>query len=285
MKISPSLLKRWMICPLQVKFDMTEVREGLQNSKTTYGTCIHDALDQYNKTGDIEYAIKRFEYTWEHPEFLDAKIDVWSKYSTYGSLRRNGIELLSQYHDRNQWDDRKIIASEHKFCVPIGEHLISGVVDLLEVKKSSSGRRTLRVVDYKTSSKKPNKFTLSLDVQFTAYVYASLQPEFWMGHESDEKYAPIPDGEQLYQSFLNTDRVAIWYHFMENKEINCGPRDDNDFMRLYRCLLEIQNAIDKDVFVPNISGDSCIWCPYTDICQAVIPVRDKIYAPPQQELF
>jgi hypothetical protein len=57
----------------------------------------------------------------------------------------------------------------------------------------------------------------------------------------------------------------------QNKEINCGRRDDLDFMRLYRCCQEIAKAIDLDVHVPSISGDSCMWCSYTDVCKAYIP--------------
>lgn len=115
-----------------------------------------------------------------------------------------------------------------------------------------------------------------MDIQFTVYAYASLQPEFWMGFEDDPKYPPMPNGEELYERFLDMPRKPIWYHLWTNKEILAGERDDDDFMRLYRLILEIVNAIEKEVFVPNISGDSCTYCSFTDICKAVMPIRDKL---------
>lgn len=273
MKVNVSMLKTWMTCPLQAKFKDIETRPQLQNAKGSFGTCIHDALDYYNLTGDYEEALKRFYDTWANPEKLNCMPDVWPKNTTYGQLRKKGKEILDSYYEKNKWEDRDIIVSEHRFLVPFGDHELSGIVDLVQTKKSTGNRRVLQIVDFKSNAKKPNLDTLRMDIQFTAYVYASLQPEFWTGNKN---YPAIPDGLALYEEFKDMDRKAIWYHLWDNKEINTGDRDDNDFLRLYRCTLEVVNAIEKDVYVPNISGDTCTWCSYQDICKAVIPIRSKM---------
>lgn len=271
MKISASTLRTWMGCPLQAKFKDTLDRPQKINAKTSFGTIIHDALEYYNNTGDYGGAVARFHKTWENPNLLNAQIDWWPKGVTYGTLKKKGEEILESYHKKAVWDKRDIIASEHKFCVPIGDHLLSGIVDLIEARPL--GKHTeLTIVDFKTASRKPFGDDLKLDIQFTVYWYASLQPEFWMGFDND-KYQGMDDGEALYEEFLNSPRKVIWHHLWDNKEMNAGPRDDEDFMRLYRCVDAVADAIQKDVYVPNISGSTCIWCDYTDVCPVMIPEK------------
>jgi len=276
MKFNASMLKTWMTCPLQARFKEIEKRDSLQNAKSSFGTCIHEALELYNKTGDYEAARKRFDYTWQNPDVLGVYPDYWPRFTDFAGLRKKGFEILEKYHSNQQWEKREVIATEHKFCVPIGDHTISGVVDLLEVKKTKGGKPALRIVDYKTNTKQPTKEALFMDIQFTIYVYASLQPEFWLGFEDDPKYPPLPNGEELYRRFDGMQRKAVWYHLWTNKEILVGDRDDEDFMRLYRCLISVAEAIEKEVYVPNISGDSCTYCSFTDLCKVTLPVRDKL---------
>lgn len=611
LKTNISTLKTWMACPLQARFKEIERRPWKQNAKASFGVCIHEALEGYNIHGDVERAIDRFKETWHDPDILDVAPETWPKYTDYGKLRAKGIDILKLYDEKNKWENRRIIGQEHRFCVPIGDHQISGIVDLVESKKSGRGARSLRIVEYKTNSKAPTNMQLRMDIQFcvdteteiltrrgwksyaellvgedvltydqstgwaewqparevyqfeaidqemvslegkahsslttknhrwpvshvvsgrngwreeprvvvsedltdadrilcaapvkdlplsngysdsmvelvawfaaertawhnmslslaqsprvnpvyveriesvldslftceeslrnlaypawrvshdadcnryylnrtassevcrffsdttnkvvdvtwlsqlteqqlrlfvetfvdadghrsndrveivqsvkerldvlqvaysllgvrtslrrikvggrtfwslavkqnesrfapktdtrtierytgvvwcpvtdnstwfarrsghvyftgnTAYVYASLQPEFWMGNpeatkESSQTYAALPDGEMFWESFQGVDRRAVWYDLWNNKEKDAGPRDDDDFLRLYRCIVEVNNAIEKGVYVPSISGDTCTFCDYTDICTAVKPIRDRM---------
>jgi CRISPR/Cas system-associated exonuclease Cas4 (RecB family) len=148
MKLSPSALKTWMSCPLQARFKEVEQRPSKINAKTTYGTCMHDALEFYNLSGDITETINRFKATWKDPSLLNAVPDWWPKNTTYGDLLKKGIATLESYHKKNVWDKRDIIAAEHKFCVPIGDHLLNGIVDLIEARPL--GKHTeLSIIDYK----------------------------------------------------------------------------------------------------------------------------------------
>lgn len=268
MKFSASQISTWMGCPLQAKYTYIDKRKGedRQNAAASFGTCIHDALEQYNGDGDMTRAIARFLHTWENPAVLGCEPDVWPKRMTYGGLRETGVQILTEYHETCSWSKREVIGAEHKFCVPFGDHLLSGIVDVIEATS-----KRLKIVDYKSAGSRPNYDQLYLNIQFTIYYYASLQPEFWMGYGDKSYYKGFPNGEELYERFMDVERVAIWYHLRTNKEINCGKRDELDFMRLYRCCEEIQKAVERDVYVPSISGDSCIWCPHTDVCKAFIP--------------
>lgn len=280
MRFSASTLKVWSVCPLQAHYKKTMDYQELRNGKTSFGTCIHDALERYNQDGDVDEAIERFKYTWANPEVLDAAIDIWPKYTSYGGLRAKGIEMLKEYDSKNQWDNRVVVATEHEFKVPFGDHELSGFVDLIEHKKNGQGKNILKIVDFKTASKQPMLQDLRLDLQFSVYLYSSMQPEFWMGYDN---VPGMPNGDELYEKYKKMDRRGIWYHLMTNKEINAGARDDGDFMRMYRLCLEIANAFDKQVFVPTINGSSCTFCSFTEVCAAVIPVQDKMFKNIEEE--
>lgn len=154
-------------------------------------------------------------------------------------------------------------------CVPVGDHLISGVVDLLSAKH---GESKLTITDWKSSGSQPRLDALYLNTQFTTYALASLKEEFWVGFDDGSgKYPPLPDGKNLFERFRNTERELIWYHLRKNKAIPAGPRDDQDFLRLGRVCNEIARALEFEVFVPSISGNSCPWCDFKDACPAWVP--------------
>jgi RecB family exonuclease len=276
-KFNASMLKNWSQCALQGHLRMITPGRSPQHASATFGTCMHNALELYNETGDIDTAINLFELLWEHPELIDVEPEIWPQRTTWPGLRKTGIEALRNYADNNLWNETVVVAQEHKFCVPIGEHLISGVVDLLRFGLDPKGRPTLDVVDYKTNSRKPTKLELLLDVQFTTYLYASTQPEFWLGYEPEiEKYAPMEDGEKLYNKYMGVQRRASWYHLRTGQEIDAGPRDEVDYGRLYRLCCEVAKAEELEVYVPTLNGENCTFCPFKSECAVVAPLRDRL---------
>jgi len=109
----------------------------------------------------------------------------------------------------------------------------------------------------------------------TVYSYATTQREFWVGNGAD--YPGLPDGEAMFEQLADVDRRSIWYHLWNGAEIDAGTRGDADFGRLYRVCNEIERAIELDVFVPDISGETCIFCPYVKPCCGVeIPSPDEL---------
>lgn len=276
-----------MKCPLQARFKYIDKLPSKKTSRMTFGICAHQALELYNNTGDIDKAINLFLDLWDNPEKAKAVPEIWPKGTSHGGFRSKGIELLKTYHEKQGWEGRDIIAQEHRFLVPIGEHEVQGVVDLLELKKSGRGVPTLRIVDYKTGSKQPFKNTLRLNTQFTIYDYASRQPEFWFGNKADLNwYPPIAaNADELWEEFKSIPRRGIYFHLLGCKEIDAGERDEMDFMRLYRVITEVARAVESEVFVPCLSGDTCVFCDYTEPCGVTIPDRDPSDDPDDETWF
>jgi len=265
MKVSASLIKTWMKCSLQAKYRYVDGLPEKKNAAASFGSAVHLALELYNNEFDVDSAVGTFLYVWDHPDEFDLAPEVWPMRTSFGMYRERGEQFIRAYHEENQWVEKDIVATEHRFCVPIGDHLISGIVDLLEIPSKIP---ELHIVDYKSGSR-PNKTDLGLDVQFTSYLWASKQKEFWCGYEPEkEKYPGFENGEELFERVKNYNVIGIWYDLRNNKPYRVGVREDADFRRLHHCIDQIARAMEAEVFVPTISGDSCVICSFQEQCSA-----------------
>lgn len=263
-----------MSCQAKAKYQYVDRLPTEHNAKTVFGTVIHHALEQYNNTRNLDRAIDTFHDWWDNPEKAGyPDHGRWPRGSNFGGLRRKGEEILRHQHLEVGWDKREVLATEHGFCVPFGEHELIGYVDLLEVRRSGNGNELLRVVDYKSGSWKPNRGALALDLQFTVYDYASRQPEFWVGG-MDPDFPGLPNGQWLWETHKDMPRRNIWWHLMGPKEIDAGSRDETDFKRMYLLCEQIQRAYEVDLFIPTI-GEACVLCDFNEQCGVSIPTEEE----------
>lgn len=281
MRFSASKLKTWMKCPMQahLHYDL-KLDSPTNNAKAVFGTIIHACLEHYNHTGDVGVAIATFKDLWGNPEKVGAPVETlwWPKMTSFMSLRTRGIDLLTKFHAQCEWDKRTVVATEHPFLVPFGEHELTGYVDLLEVRLSGKGKQLLRVCDYKTASRRPNMAELALDIQFTVYMWAVQQREFWFGDGTPD-FPSIENAEWAWELYSQLPARAIWVHLWDHRDIDAGPRVDADFLRMYRVCTEIEKADRLQVHVPSI-GDACLFCDYKEPCamQVHIPTPAELAA-------
>lgn len=271
MRVSASMMSTWSKCSMQAKFKYVDKLPDPSGSAAAFGSCVHLAMEHFSHNSDRDAAREKFLACWDDPESAGLRIDYWNKRQNAGSLRERGINLLNGYFERFEREDRRIIAVEHAFKVPIGDHEITGYVDLLEYRRSGRGKNTLRTTDYKTG-KKPWSDALRFNIQMTAYYFASLQPEFWIGYPGEPDFPGMPDGARLYEEFKSQPRQVIWWSLPTDQEIDCGPRNEHDFRRMYLLIDQMEKAIHEEVFVLDISGDSCGYCPFTDVCGLDVPL-------------
>lgn len=253
---------------MQARFQYLDRLPRKQNAYATFGSCVHHALEHYNSHSNVDEAIAVFLDVWENPEKIRAAVEVWPTGINYGGARQRGLDMIRGYHEKQQWEQRDVLASEHRFLVPIGSYELSGIVDLLELKRSAKGVPTLRVVDFKTNKRYPYRDSLSVNVQWTAYLWAVAQPEFWLGN--GDSHPPMDNGAYWWEMIRDVPARGIWYHLETQKELDVGARDDKDFARFYRVCQMIERAEKHNVFVPNISGESCGLCSYTAECGLTI---------------
>lgn len=271
MRVSASKIQTWMSCPLQARFKYVDRLPTRSSSSSVFGNCMHTALEHYNHHGDVDRAVEMFKEIWDDPSKIGREIDVWTRRTSAGGFREKGIKLLVAFDERVKREGRTMIATEHPFLVPIGDHEIVGYVDCLEVRLSGRGKDTLRIVDYKTGAKEPWSDALRNNVQFTCYDYASRQPEFWLGWPGDPEFPGMPDGGKLWDKYKNFPRRGVYWHLSGDKEKDVGERTEEDHKRLYRVIDEMDKAMRHEVYVPCLSGDTCTFCDFTEQCGITIP--------------
>lgn len=194
--------------------------------------------------------------------------DYWNRRTKYTTFKDLGQTMIREYAATYKWTEHVTLATEFRFMIPFGEHELSGIVDHMYTNHNMD---RLYLSDFKTGAK-PNLDTLHLDIQMTSYWYASYQKEFWCGYPGEEeKYTGLENGEELYEIFRDVPRTVYWYDLRKNQAVDVGPRGDFDVARMYRLVEQIARAVEFEVFVPNISAESCYFCDHKDICPVYTP--------------
>jgi hypothetical protein len=246
-----------MKCSLHAKYRYVDRLPTRQNAKASFGTIMHLAIQHYYDTrGDANGTMRIFKTMWADPAKAGVEPDYWPKHTTFNTLMAKGIEVIRALDERMKWNNVSVIGTEVPFLVPFGEHELTGFVDLITVERSGTGREILAITDHKTAGRKPPVSELALDVQFTAYIFASFQRAFWVGGD-DPAFPGLPNGEWLWETVgRNIERRAIWHHLYTGQLLDAGPRTTADFQRLYRVAHEIERATQAGIAVPTI-GESC----------------------------
>lgn len=261
MRLSSSGLKTWGACALQAKYHYVDKLPEQQSAASTFGTCVHDAIELFLVCRDVDEAVERFLHVWDHPEVLDIVPDFYFRRTSFGYYRERGMEMVRAYAAEFDFNSIEILAIEHPFHLEFGEHQLSGFIDILQIKNG-----VLQIVDLK-SGQPPVKADLRLDVQFTVYCYASMQEEFW---------DTIPNGPELFKRFDGEQRDMIWWDLRNKKPLNAGERHEGDFRRMYHATEQVAKALEHEVFVPTITGATCGFCSYKDVCEAYSPVPEGV---------
>lgn len=260
-RVRQSDLKLWNQCPLKYRYTHIDKLPRQQSGSLTFGSIIHDCVLYLETTHDLAGAITRFQEHWLNPELLDASytVDHYVRGTSWKKYAELGPKLLHDWWALIQWDADAIIAREHHFVVPIGDgHELEGTADKVAVRYLPKiNRRVLLVSDYKTTKKAPTYDYLAEDLQFTAYSYASTQPEFWTG---------VPNGEQLYDELFDAPRYGEWVSLVATRRMDAGERTQQQYNRLIYAVNQIAAAVAMRIFVPTISGDACRWCEFRKNC-------------------
>lgn len=270
MRLSASQLKTWATCALQGKFKyVDQISRYRTGSSAMLGSAAHLGFETLLEGYSLDEALTAFAQYYDDPKNTP---DYLNRRTTFAGLRTRGLNMVTDFASWLEENNHDIqtIGTEIPFKVPFGDHVLSGFIDWLYFRPSD-GR--LAVVDHKTGVR-PNGDKLRHDPQFTVYAWAVKQKEFWVGYtdpETGEVIGGFENGEELFKQFSSMDHIYIWFDHKNCTAHSVGPREEQDFMRLYRLVEQVQRAIDTETFVPHLSGDNCGFCDYHDLCPVFIP--------------
>jgi hypothetical protein len=265
MIIRQSTIKQWASCPLKVYWQDQGIPR-LQSGSATFGSIIHDCVLHLEVTQDLEGTIERFKNFWRNPEQLDPTypVDYYVRGTNWRKFLERGERIIRDWWSLIQWETDEVLGREYTFNVPIGNgHTLHGTVDKLTVRWSPKDDSwVLLISDYKTNAKVPTYAYLEEDLQFSAYSYASLQPEFW-----EPMFPGDPArGLALYEKYKNFPRRGEWVHLNDCKRMDAGLREERHINRLIMAVNAMADSIDLGIYVPTISGDSCRYCDFRTQC-------------------
>lgn len=294
--VHQSDLGSWNYCPARLGYEReAQMGSGMpsdQTSRSAYGSVLHHAMHVLERDGDLDRAIQTFLYYW-HPLNIEAICppvprDGWMGYDSYGEMRKRGVDTLRKYADLMRYDDHELLALEYEFLVPLrGTNLwLAGTVDRLAVRWYRR-YETVCIDDYKTGQQKWN---LRWNVQGTAYAYASLQPEFWLGAEGEfqrltgerrhyksagfTRQDPLEDGfetrgHELNARFEEAPRRFTWINLKDFKIVDGGWRGPQDYERLKLAAQQVTASVNAGIFPLRLDGETCKFCTFRRTCGGV----------------
>lgn len=287
--------------------------QGNNLSATGFGTVIHYVLQNMEKWHNegredaLEQALKTFRFYW-HPDnmgLLDVRIDTWIKRQTWGGLQERGLALIEAYWEMQRAADTQLLACEYKFAVPIKvngrTHTLQGTIDRLEIAKAARVP-VLQVSDYKTG-RRPTY--LRYNQQFSAYCFATSQPEFWRGWTEGGVDDPAAFDDEtlgaLERSFASwgynvhagqnaadpkageiyplASRRGRWIDLQAVKFTDAGWRNERDYARLHIAIDSYVRACESEVYPMDLSGETCTWCAFRQVCGGVALPPEEAGAP------
>ena len=261
MHIRQSMIKTWAKCPLMFKFQEIDGLPREQSGSLTYGSILHVCVEYLETTGDLEGAIKMFQHYWQFPAALDPTYtpQYYVRGTSWKKFWESGPGVLRDWWKIISWDSDTVLAREHSFSVPIGDgHHLDGTADKVVIRYMAKiNRYVLLISDYKSNKKNPTYDYLAEDLQFSAYCYASTQREFWTG---------IPNGDALFQQYADAPRYGEWVQLTGPKRMDAGVREQRHYNRVAMAVNGIAESIAMGIFIPNISGESCRYCPFRKPC-------------------
>jgi RecB family exonuclease len=268
MQIRQSDLKTWYQCPLKWRFQNIDGLPRLQNASATFGSVLHDCVFHLETTGDLQGTLDRFEKLWRDPELLGAehRIDHYVKGTSWTRFAQEGPDIIRKWWKVIEWESDQVLAREFTFDVPIGSgHVLHGTLDKLAIRyRADIDSFVVQVVDYKTNRKVPKYDFLQEDIQFSAYSYATTRPELW-----EQLGRP-----EWYEQYRDLPRYGEWVQLTGPRRMDAGPRIERQYVRLAAAVDGVAESVAARIFIPNISGETCLYCDFRGPCG--LPEREEL---------
>jgi len=259
--VRQSDLSNWQKCPLKYKYQYIDHLPREQSGSLTFGSILHELVLLMETEQDVEAAVAKFHEMWLDPEKFDPgwRIQYYVRGTNWRKYQTEGERMLRDWWGIIRWDADVTLAREFMFDVPIGDgHILHGTIDKLVLRyDAKTGKRFVLVSDYKTSKKTPTYDWLEDNLQFSAYLYATTQDEFW---------ANMPNGEYIRDQVRDLPRRGEWVALNGPKRLNAGDRTDVHYERLTMMVNALAESVAMRIFVPTISGESCRYCEFRQNC-------------------
>jgi hypothetical protein len=142
-------------------------------------------------------------------------------------------------------------------------HILAGTLDKLTLRRYKA-KPYLSIEDFKTGKDSPY---LRQNLQFTAYCLATTQLEFWTGWRGEDGFGER--GAEMHQRFSAYARRGTWINLRTVKFMDAGWRGPDDYARFALAVEQLIASWKADIYPLSLSGETCTFCEYRDVCAGV----------------
>jgi len=245
MKISYSAYSTYEQCPLQYKISYVDRLPKKESHHLFFGNLVHETLHHMLKDLQVKKLPDLLDYyhsNWDDRLFVKNKQEpeIWKK---------KGADIITGFHNKYDPKAQEVLVTEDYFTAPLGEHVLSGVIDRLDKIKDNSGNDMLEIIDYKTGK-----------LQSQKYIHDNIQLTFYY-HAIRSRFPDIGD-------------IRLTLYFLEPAVKQSTFRDKGHVERMQEKVFKTISDIEAKKFEPKINN-LCPWCDYKEICPAYERERSR----------
>jgi len=253
MRISYSAIDTFNRCPLKYKFSYIDRVKVPKKPELFFGGLIHEIVQLALKKDPIlppvEELLKHLEDNWQEEIFKNPNES--KQYFAWGQ------NMIRNFHAIHKPGLRNIVSTEKRFQIPVGQHLLSGMID--RVDKLPYG--AYEVIDYKTSKTMPAQSEVDKDKQLGVYHFAveSLWPEakdikltlYYLKFGSQITTKRRPDEvESIKADIIKTaEKIAKEKEFKPKANSFCNYCEYGHLCPLMKQKVAPENVQDKDMVI------------------------------------
>ncbi|TAK96988.1 PD-(D/E)XK nuclease family protein [Patescibacteria group bacterium] len=236
MRISYSALDTYQTCPLKYKFQNIDKIPVPKSKEAVFGTVVHSTMKFIHTPGllspTLEQALDYFSKSWNSDVF-ESELEERAAFS-------QGVQMIQEYYKHNDPSKTKVVTLESSFQIPLGEHVISGIIDRID--KTEDG---YEIIDYKTAKKMPSQEKVDNDIQLSVYLKAFLH-----------RYPKEID---------NLQNLKVSLYYLKHGVKLTATRTAEQLQQSEQLFLDVIKLVEGSNFEPRISP-LCDWCGYQKMC-------------------
>lgn len=191
----------------------------------------------------LRHLAKKWGYIWVKPraEQEDVRFRQTSWRDTHRIKQEQGWKRLNALWEYYKEHEGTPIMVDYPYKVQIGEHTLTGTIDLVRVVKNENGREEIEMTEFVTDEKNAPFLHIRRDWKVTAASYA-------------------------FRKVMNVTEQKIVYHGIISGKTFQTERQQQDFEQLEYLLTAIQHMKSADVYYP-VFNERCATCPYQKFCE------------------
>lgn len=180
---------------------------------------------------------------WVKPrsEQEDVRFRSTSWRDTHQIKEKQGWEHIKRAHEFFKQEHGTPIMVNYEYEVPIGKHILTGTIDLVDIVRNEQGREEIRMTEFIVDERNMPYLNIRRDWKVTAASYA-------------------------FRKLMNVNEQKIVYHGIISGKRHDTIRDESDIKQLEHLIDIIVETTDKGLYYPSFN-ERCSTCSYQKLCE------------------